>query len=244
MSLLYGINVVLEALKSTERRVERVCVQRDQRKRRLQQVIELAREKHVPLSFEEKAWLDRKAEGRVHQGVICFVAEVETSTVEAILEQARSPGLLIVLDGIEDPQNLGAILRSAEIAGVDGVFLPQRRSAGLSSAVVKASAGAASHIRVARVPNTAQLVDSLKRSGYWLTGLDTDARVSPWKADFTLPTALVLGNERSGLHRLVKEKCDFLVAIPMRGKTASYNVSVAAGIVLYEVMRQRSSQEQ
>jgi 23S rRNA (guanosine2251-2'-O)-methyltransferase len=173
--------------------------------------------------------------------VVCFVALVETSSVDLILSEAKSPGLLVVLDGIEDPQNLGAILRSAEIAGVDGIFLPQRRSAGLSPGAIKASAGAASHIKVARIPNAAQLIDSLKNKGYWLTGLDASAILTPWKADFTLPTALVLGNERSGLHRLIKQKCDFLVGIPMRGKTASYNVSVAAGIVLYEVIRQRSA---
>jgi 23S rRNA (guanosine2251-2'-O)-methyltransferase len=241
MPVLYGINVVLETLNSSERRVERVCIQRDQKNRRVQQIIDLAREKRIPISFEERAWLDRKSEGGGHQGVVCFVALMETSSVEQIVGQAKSPGLLVVLDGIEDPQNLGAILRSAEIAGVDGVFLPQRRSAGLSAGAIKASAGAASHIKVARVSNTSQLIDSLKDKGYWLTGLDTGAGLSPWKADFTLPTALVLGNERSGLHRLTRGKCDFLVAIPMRGRTGSYNVSVAAGIVLYEVMRQRSA---
>jgi len=242
MSLLYGINVVLETLNSSGRQVERVCVQRDLRNRRVQQIIDLARERHVPVSFEDKVWLDRKSEAAGHQGVVCFVAETEISSVDQILNQAKAPGLVVVLDGIEDPQNLGAILRSAEIAGVDGVFIPERRSAGLSPGAIKASAGAASHIKVSRVPNTARLVDSLKDQGYWVTGLEADAGLLPWKADFTRPTALVLGNERSGLHRLIREKCDFLVAIPMRGKTSSYNVSVAAGIVLYEVLRQRIPQ--
>jgi 23S rRNA (guanosine2251-2'-O)-methyltransferase len=240
MSILYGINVVLESLSSSGRQVERVCIQRDLKNRRVQQIIDLARERHVPVSFEEKVWLDRKSEGAGHQGVVCFVAETEVSSVDQILDQAKAPGLLVVLDGIEDPQNLGAILRSAEIAGADGVFIPERRSAGLSSGAIKASAGAASHIKVSRVPNTARLVDSLKDQGYWVTGLDAGAGLLPWQADFTRPTALVLGNEHSGLHRLIREKCDFLVAIPMRGKTSSYNVSVAAGIVLYEVLRQRT----
>jgi len=242
MPVLYGINVVLETLNSSGQRLEKVCVQRDLRNRRVQQIVDLARERHIPISFEEKVWLDRKSEGAGHQGVVCFIAETEVSSVDQILSQAKAPGLLVVLDGIEDPQNLGAILRSAEIAGADGVFIPERRSAGLSSGAIKASAGAASHIKVSRVPNTARLVDSLKDQGYWLTGLDAGASLLPWKADFTRPTALVLGNERSGLHRLIREKCDFLVAIPMRGKTSSYNVSVAAGIVLYEVLRQRSPQ--
>ena len=242
MPILYGINVVLETLNSSGKRLERVCVQRDLRNRRVQQIVDLARERHIPISFEEKVWLDRKSGGAGHQGVVCYVTETEISSIDQILDQAKAPGLLVVLDGIEDPQNLGAILRSAEIAGADGVFIPERRSAGLSSGAIKASAGAASHIKVSRVPNTARLVDSLKDQGYWLTGLDAGASLLPWKADFTRPTALVLGNERSGLHRLIREKCDFLVAIPMRGKTSSYNVSVAAGIVLYEVLRQRSPQ--
>jgi 23S rRNA (guanosine2251-2'-O)-methyltransferase len=141
---------------------------------------------------------------------------------------------------VEDPQNLGAALRSAEVAGVDGVFIPQRRSASLSASAVKASAGAATHVKVARVSNTNQTIELVKSSGYWVTGMTGNAATHLWEIDFLVPTALVVGNEGSGLHRLVSEKCDFLASIPLRGKVGSYNVSVAAGIALYEVLRQRS----
>ena len=239
MAILYGINPVAEALKADAGRIERICIERGQKNHRIQEIIDLGRESGVALAFEDRGWLDRKAEGARHQGVLCYVSEMPTAGVEEILAQAKTPGLVLLLDGIEDPHNLGAILRSAEVAGADGVFIPQRRSVGLSGAAVKASAGAASHIKVTRIGNAAQLIERLKESGYWVAGLDVDARRPIWEADFTVPTALVLGGEGSGLHRLVKEKCDFLVSIPVRGKVSSHNVSVAAGIALYEILRQR-----
>jgi len=239
MSMIYGINPVLEALKAPGMRIERICVERGQKNPRIQEIIDLGRQKQVSFSFEDKAWLDRKSEGQRHQGVLCYLSEMDTLSAEEILDQAAAPGIMLVLDGIEDPHNLGAILRSAEVAAADGLFIPRRRSSGLTPAAVKASAGAAAHAKVARVANIAQLLDLLKRRGYWIAGLDEHAGRPVWEGDFTVPTALVLGNEASGLHRLVREKCDFLVSIPARGKIHSYNVSVAAGIVLYEVLRQR-----
>ncbi len=244
MAVVCGINAVLESLRAGAGRVERVCIQRDQRNPRIQEIVEISRRSHVPISFEERAWLDRKAEGERHQGVLCYLAETGVLEPEDLLEQASSPGLVIVLDGIEDPQNLGAIIRSSEVAGADGLFLPQRRSAGLSPAVVRSSAGAAAHLKIARIPNLARLIEMLKEKGYWVAGLDAASGRPIWEADFTVPTALVLGSEGSGLHRLVKEKCDFLVSIPVRGKVSSLNVSVAAGIALYEVVRQRSRTHQ
>ncbi len=242
MAVLYGINAVAEALKAGPERIERICVERGQRNPRIQELVTLARQKHVQVSFEERSWLDRKAEGSRHQGILCYAAEMETFDSERILEQAKSPGLVVVLDGVEDPHNMGAILRSAEAAGADGVFLPTRRSANLSAAVVKASAGAATHIKVARVTNIAQLIESLKKRGYWVAGLDADSDRPIWQTDLTVPTALVLGNEGTGLHRLVREKCDFVVSLPICGNVGSYNVSVAAGIALYEALRQRALQ--
>ena len=239
MSLLHGINPVTEALKANPEGIERICVERGQRNPRIQEVIELARQHHVRISFEERAWMDRKAQGERHQGVLCFAAEMTTYLVEDLLEQVKSPGLLVVLDGIEDPHNLGAILRSAEAAGADGVILPQHRSANLSATVVKASAGAASHIKLARATNIAQLIELMKKRGFWVVGLDAGSDQPIWKTDFTVPTAIVLGNEGSGLHKLVKQKCDFLVFLPIRGNVGSYNVSVAAGMALYEALRQR-----
>jgi 23S rRNA (guanosine2251-2'-O)-methyltransferase len=240
MSVLYGINVISEALKADPARIERICVERGQKNPRLQEIIELARQNHVRISFEERSWLDRKSGGERHQGILCYIAEFATFEAEDIVARAKKPGLIVVLDGIEDPHNLGAILRSAEAADADGVFVPQHRSAGLTASVVKASAGAASHAKVARIKNVAQILEFLKKSGYWIAGFDAASDLPVWKADFTVPTALVMGNEGSGLHRLVKEKCDFLVSLPIRGNVGSYNVSVAAGIALYEVLRQRS----
>jgi 23S rRNA (guanosine2251-2'-O)-methyltransferase len=240
MSVFYGINAVAEALKASPGSIERICVERGQKNSRIQEIVEMARQSHVRISFEERSWLDRKSGGLRHQGVVCFAAEMATLEAEDILEQAKSPGLLIILDGIEDPHNLGAILRSAEAAGVDGVFLPQHRSAALSATVVKASAGATSHIRLARITNLAQLIESLKKKGFWVAGLDADSDKSIWQVDLTVPTALILGSEGSGMHRLVKKKCDYVVSLPIRGAVSSYNVSVAAGIALYEVIRQRA----
>jgi 23S rRNA (guanosine2251-2'-O)-methyltransferase len=240
MSILYGINPVIEALRADPEKIERICVERGQKNPRVQEIVDLARQNHVRISFEEKSWLDRKVQGERHQGVVCYAAEMITYSPEDILEQAKSPGLLVVLDGIEDPHNLGAILRSAEAAGVDGVFLPQHRSASLSPTVVKASAGAASHIKLARITNIAQLIELIKKRGFWIAGLDAEADQPIWQIDLTAPTALVLGNEGSGLHKLVRQKCDFLVSLPIRGNVGSYNVSVAAGIALYEALRQRS----
>ena len=239
MALVYGIHGVEEAVIAAPGRIEKICVQRGQKNARVQEIIDLGRAHHIPVSFEDKAWLDRKTGGERHQGIVCYLAEMPLRTIEEILEQAASPGLLLVLDGVEDPHNLGAILRSAEVSGVDGVFLPQRRSAGLSPGAIKSSAGAAAHVKVARAANTSRLIEQLKEKGYWITGLDASGNQPIWSVDLTGPTALVLGSEGSGLHRLVREKCDFLAAIPTWGKVTSHNVSVAAGIALYEALRQR-----
>ena len=238
MAIVFGINAVLEALRAG--RVEKVCLERGQNNPRLREITDLGRQKGVPVSVEEKAWIDRKSAGERHQGVLCYVAEMPVLGVKEIIDQAGSPGLLLVLDGIEDPHNLGAIMRSAEVAGADGVFIPQRHSAPLSAAAVRASAGASAHIKVARSGNTARLIEQLKAAGYWIAGIDAASNRPLWQLDLTGPTALVVGSEGKGLHRLVKEKCDFLASIPMRGKVSSYNVSVAAGIALYEVLSQRA----
>jgi 23S rRNA (guanosine2251-2'-O)-methyltransferase len=239
MSVIYGINAVSEALKADPERIERICIERGQKNPRVQELLELARQKHVRFSFEEKAWLDRKSDGARHQGILCYAAEMASLSPEDIIAQAKSPGLLVVLDGIEDPHNLGAMLRSAEAAGADGVFLPKHRSAGLGGSVVKASAGAASHVKIARNQNIAQLAESLKENNYWIVGLDAAAKQPIWDIDLTIPIALVMGNEGTGLHRLVREKCDFLASLPICGNVDSYNVSVAAGMALYDVLRQR-----
>jgi 23S rRNA (guanosine2251-2'-O)-methyltransferase len=236
MAVLHGIHAVLEALKAYPDKMSG-SVSKGNKNSRIREVVELARSTRVLLSFEERSWLDRKADGARHQGVICYAAEVGTLDIEEILKQAKSPGLLIVLDGIEDPHNVGAILRSAEAAAADGVFLPRHRSSSLSPAVVNASAGAAA----SNCPRSqyCKLIDLLKKRGFWVAGLDASSSQPVWEADLAVPLALVLGSEGGGLHRLVKEKCDFLLSLPIRGNVGSYNVSVAAGIALYEVLRQR-----
>jgi len=241
MALLYGIHAVAEALKADPTKIERICIERGCKNARIREIGELARSHRIRISIEERAWMDRKAEGARHQGVLCYAAEIPTLEVDQILAQAKQPGLFILLDGVEDPHNTGAILRSAEAANADGVFLPRRRSASLSPTVVKASAGAASHVKIARISNTAATIDLLKKRGFWVAGLDASAPKPVWEADLTVPLALVLGGEGYGLHSLVKRKCDFLLSLPIRGNVGSYNVSVAAGIALYEVLRQRRS---
>ncbi len=244
MAVLHGIHAVLEALKAHPDKIERICIEKGNKSPRIREVVELARARHVRLSFEDRSWLDRKTADARHQGVLCYVSEIASLDSEEILEQAKSPGLLVILDGIEDPQNVGAILRSAEAADADGVFLPRHRSSSLSPTVVKASAGAASHMKLSRVSNIANLIELLKKRGYWVAGLDASSDQPVWNADLNVPLALVLGGEGRGLHRLVKEKCDFLLSLPIQGNVGSYNVSVAAGIALYEVLRQRMNKKE
>jgi len=243
MAILHGIHAALEALKAHPDMIERICVEKGNKNPRIREVVDLARASRVRIAFEERSWLDRKAADTRHQGVICYAAEIATLDCEEILERAESPGLLLILDGIEDPQNVGAILRSAEAADADGVFLPRHRSSSLSPAVVKASAGAASHVKLSRVSNIANLIELIKKRGYWIAGFDASSAQAVWQADLTVPLAIVLGSEGRGLHRLVKEKCDFLLSLPIRGNVGSYNVSVAAGIALYEVLRQRMNKK-
>ncbi|MDR0842362.1 MAG: 23S rRNA (guanosine(2251)-2'-O)-methyltransferase RlmB [Acidobacteriota bacterium] len=240
MSIIYGINAVAEAVRAYPERIERISVERNQRNPRIQEIVREAGLRHVRVSFEDRAWLERKAAGERHQGIVGYVAEIDALDPDAILETATSPGFLAILDGVEDPHNLGAILRSAEASGVDGVFVPKNRSAGLSATVAKASAGAVAHVKLARIPNTAQFIESLKKKDYWIVGLDAAADRPIWEIDLTMPVALVLGGEGAGMHRLVKEKCDFLASLPICGNVSSFNVSVSAGIAFYEVLRQRA----
>jgi 23S rRNA (guanosine2251-2'-O)-methyltransferase len=240
MSVIYGINAAVEAVRAHPERIERISIERGQRNPRVGEIVIEARQRRIRVSFEERAWLDRKAGGERHQGILCHIAEADTLDADEILDGAKSPGLLAILDGIEDPHNLGAIIRSAEASGLDGVFIPKNRSAGLSPAVVKASAGAAAHAKLAKIGSAAQFIESLKKKGYWIVGLEADADKPIWEADLTMPTAFVLGGEGKGIHRLVREKCDFLVSLPIYGHVSSFNVSVAAGIAFYEALRQRA----
>src|SRR5207344_3165294 len=207
--------------------------------KRISDAISRAGHLGIPLRFEARETLDRMAAGIPHQGLIAVVSAKPVTTVDKVLEEARTPALVVVLDGVEDPRNLGAILRTVEASGADGVLLPDRHSAGLSETVNRASAGALAHVKVARIGNLVQALEALKARGIWVVGSDA-AGTERWDAvDLTRPVALVLGGEGRGIRRLVREHCDHLVSIPLFGHVSSLNVSVAAGIALYEVIRQR-----
>jgi 23S rRNA (guanosine2251-2'-O)-methyltransferase len=239
MNLICGINPVLEALAAGTRHFDRLLVVKGLRNRRISEAIARASKLGVPLRFEPREALDRMAGGVPHQGLIAVVSAKALIGLDQLLDKAREPALLVVLDGIEDPRNLGAILRTAEAAGADGVLLPERHSAGLSETVGRASAGALEHVRVARGGNLVHALEAMKARGIWVIGFDA-AGTERWdQVDCRGPVALVFGGEGKGLRRLVREHCDHLVSLPLFGHVGSLNVSVAAGIALYEVVRQR-----
>jgi 23S rRNA (guanosine2251-2'-O)-methyltransferase len=239
MNLICGINPVLEALNAGTRHFDRLLVVKGIRNRRVSEAMARAGQMGVPLRFEARETLDRMAAGLPHQGVIAVVSPKPVLPLEELLGGAHDPALIVVLDGIEDPRNLGAILRSAEAAGADGVLLPDRHNAGLSDTVGRASAGALEHVKVARIGNVAQAIESLKARGFWVVGFDAEGK-ERWDAvDYKRPIAIVLGGEGRGIRRLVRERCDHIVSVPLFGHVASLNVAVVAGIALYEVVRQR-----
>lgn len=234
--IIYGINPVVEALRAGRVRELRVGDRGDDR---IRHVLTLAAEHGIRVRRVPVDVLDRDARRGVHQGVVAEVEDVERYSVEGLVRGAKGPALIVVLDGIEDPQNLGAILRTVDAAGADGVVLQNRRSAARDGAAAKAAAGALAHVRIAEVVNIARAVEELKEAGVWTVGLAGEASTSYDAIDFTVPTAIVMGAEGTGLRRLVRERCDHLAAIPMAGHVGSLNVSVAAGITLFEAVRQR-----
>ncbi|HVC21241.1 MAG TPA: 23S rRNA (guanosine(2251)-2'-O)-methyltransferase RlmB [Vicinamibacterales bacterium] len=234
--LIYGINPVIEALRAGRVRALRVSGRGGAR---VDAIVQEAGRLGIPVRRVEAAALDREARGGVHQGVAADVAGAGTFTPAELVAAAAPPALLVVLDGIEDPHNVGAILRTADAAGVDGVVVQTRRAAALDGAAAKASAGAVAYAKIAPVVNIARALDELKAAGVWTVGLTGDGPHRYDAIDYTVPTAFVLGAEGTGLRRLVRERCDWLVAIPMRGHVGSLNVSVAAGVALFEARRQR-----
>ena len=222
-----------EALRAG-RTLDRVLIARGAGGSRLQEIIDLARERSVPVRFEPREALDRACHGTAHQGVVAFGAAQRYAELDQVVTGAE---LLVLLDGVEDPHNLGAIVRTAHAAGASAVLIPERRAAGLTETVAKAAAGALEHLPVVRIGNVNQTLDDLKSRGYWIYGLDQRASQLHSETDYARPTVLVLGGEGHGLHELVKKHCDALVRIPMTGAISSLNVSVAAGIVLFEWRR-------
>ena len=235
--MICGVHAVYEALASGKQPVERIHILRDAHLPRLKQILDLARERGVPVRREERSVLDRIAEGVVHQGIVAIAGEAAYAPLERVFD-VKIP-CAVVLDGVEDPHNLGAVIRTAEASGVSGVIVPERHSAPLSAAVAKASAGALSYVPVIRVSNVVTTLDELKKKGMWVIGVDEEGDRLWTDFDYTSSVALVFGGEHRGLRRLVREHCDVVVRLPMLGRVGSLNVSVTAGIVLYEVVRQR-----
>ncbi|MBQ6543721.1 MAG: 23S rRNA (guanosine(2251)-2'-O)-methyltransferase RlmB [Clostridia bacterium] len=238
--MIIGRNAVLEAIKNG-RQTDTVYVASGERTGSIGMILGKARELGIVIKEVDRRKLDAMCGGANHQGIAARASAIEYAQVDDILEKAGQSGekpFIIILDGIEDPHNLGAIIRSADASGAHGVIIPKRRGASLTYAVGKASAGAVEYVPVARVSNLAQTIDELKSKGLWIYGADMDG--SRWDSvDYSGPVALVIGNEGKGISRLVREKCDFIVSLPMKGKINSLNASVAAGILMYEVIKHR-----
>jgi len=238
---LYGRHAILEALRAG-RVIEEILIARGVHTRgALEELLALAKSANVPVHGVAREELDRLA--RNHQGVVARIGEYRYVDIEQVLAVAPArgePAFLLMLDSVQDPQNFGTLLRTAEAVGVDGVIIAERRAVGVTAAVVKASAGAVHHLKIARVTNLARTIETLKRANVWIVGVENVPEAQDFAGmDYTLPLALVLGSEGAGLSRLVREKCDFLIRLPMWGKVSSLNVAVAGSIVLYAAKQQR-----
>jgi 23S rRNA (guanosine2251-2'-O)-methyltransferase len=242
-NVVYGLLPVIEALRAEHRRIDKVLIAEGGHEHRMADVLTLCRERSIRCDRVARDVLDKYAGREVnHQGVVAVTSASEYVDADEILEQAGDVPLILVLDGVEDPRNLGAILRVAECAGADGVVIPERRAVGLTDTVAKSSAGAIEYVKVAKAANLNRFIEELKRREVWVIGTAANAEMEYTDWDWTRPTALVLGGEGGGLHRLVSENCDVLVKIPMYGKIDSLNVSVAAGVILFEARRQREKE--
>jgi 23S rRNA (guanosine2251-2'-O)-methyltransferase len=242
---VYGIIPVLEALRAGHRRIEHITIAEGAKHQRLRELLDLAKAAGVPVRRAPKMEIERTLGNVTHQGVTARIAASHYADVDELLDElaarvgTEQPPLVLALDGLEDPRNLGAVLRTAECAGVHGVFTPERRAVGLTETVAKTAAGALEYVRVARVTNLARLIEQLKERNIWVVGTSADAPREYTEWDWTLPTAIFLGSEGAGLHRLLRERCDMLVRIPVLGQLKSLNVAVASGVVLFEALRQR-----
>jgi 23S rRNA (guanosine2251-2'-O)-methyltransferase len=240
--IIQGRNPVLEALKSAHPINKILLAYQIERHGIIAEILHLAREHGVPVEYVEKQALDRITGGGINQGIIASAAVkeyVELDDLFSISQGKNEPPLYVILDGIEDPHNLGAILRTAEATGIHGIIIRERRAAGLTASVSKSSAGAVEYIPVARVVNISRAIETLKNNNIWVVGIDQSGELNYTRVDYKPPTAIVIGSEGKGLSDLVKKKCDFLASIPMKGKIASLNASVAAAVVMYEVVKQR-----
>lgn len=244
MSKVEGRNPVVELLKG-ERKVEKVLILKSAQGRVIDKIYSLAHKKDIPIKETTKDELNGLAKSHAHQGVIALAESLDYLALDNLIKQVKeksSAPFLLLLDEIQDPHNFGSILRTAEAAGVDGIIIPKRRAVGFTPVVTKTSAGAVEYLPVAQVTNLARTIERLKEERFWVSGADLDAEQSCYQTDLTGSLALVIGSEGSGMRRLVKEKCDFLVKMPMEGRIESLNASVAAGVLIYEALRQRNEE--
>ncbi len=247
-NIIFGLLPVLEALRAENRRIEKIMIAEGGRETRIAEIMFLARNNGVSFQKVPRENLSKLVEsGANHQGVLAFVASADYYPTDKLLDEiyrkieAGENPLIVILDGVEDPRNFGAILRTIECAGADGVFIPERRAVGLTETVAKSAAGATEYVKVAKVTNLNRLIDELKEHNIWVIGTSGDAVTNYTDWDYNVPCALILGGEGKGLHRLTAEKCDALIKISMRGKIESLNVSVACGVILFEAVRQRKT---
>ena len=241
---IVGRNPVIEHLRNTPQGVEAVCIAEGNTHSRIRQIIAMAEQANIRIKHCTRRELDKLQPSVPHQGVIAVIRSPHYSDLSSILAKIQGNehnALLVMLDGVQDPRNLGAILRTADAANADAVIIPKNSAVGITAAVHKASAGASTYVPIVSVTNLARTVDALKKAGVWVAGTTEDAPCLYTDADFNIPLCLVLGSEGKGIRRLVKEKCDYLVHLPMLGNIESLNVSVAAGVLLYEVLRQRGA---
>ncbi|NLY66470.1 MAG: 23S rRNA (guanosine(2251)-2'-O)-methyltransferase RlmB [Tissierellia bacterium] len=240
-----GRNPVLEILK-TDKEIEKILVAKGQLKGSINKIVALAKDMNIVVQYVDKKKLDQVSQGGNHQGVAALISPYRYSSMDEILNKAKKlqePPFLLILDGIEDPYNLGSIIRTAECSGVHGIIIPKRRSAHVTETVYKSSAGAVEHMLIAKVNNLSNTIDELKEKGLWIYGAHMEGKDKYFEVDLTGAVALVIGSEGKGISRLVKEKCDFLLNIPMVGKISSLNASNAASILMYEVVRQKYEKE-
>jgi 23S rRNA (guanosine2251-2'-O)-methyltransferase len=240
---IVGRNPVMEALKSG-REIDKILIAKGTEGGSLIKIVGKAKDRGIIIQYVDRQKLNEMSESDAHQGIIAMVAAYEYSDLEDILEGAKQKNkdpFILILDEIMDPHNLGSIMRTADAVGVDGIIIPKRRSVGLTATVAKSSAGAIEYVPVAKVSNIAQTIDRIKEKGIWVAGADMSGAKEHYNTDLKGPLALVIGNEGEGISRLIKEKCDFLVKLPMAGEVSSLNASVAAAVLMYEVFRQRAN---
>lgn len=240
MQVIYGVNPVKETLIGKNVSVEEIILAKGKKGRHIQDILDLAKGRHIPVRYDDRHQMNAIAGSKSHQGIVCICADYLYASVDEIISNSLDSlagGFVLILDGIEDPQNLGSIIRTGHCFGINGIIIPEHRSASVTPSVIKVSAGAAQHVPIAKVVNMARTLDYLKEKNFWIYGADAHSHDDMYTLDFTGNIGLVMGSEDKGLRPLVRKKCDFLISLKMLGRIDSLNVSVAAGIIMYEISR-------